>query len=60
MVNKLIKYFEIKDITRISYRNDINGLRAIAVISVVFYHADFKLFKGGWLGVDMFFVLFYT
>ena len=33
------------------------GLRAIAVLSVVLYHADFNLFKGGWLGVDIFFVI---
>ena len=56
-LNKLIKIFEIKNIDRIPFRNDINGLRAIAVIIVVFYHADFVLFKGGWLGVDMFFVI---
>ena len=56
-LNKLIKIFEIKNIDRIPFRNDINGLRAIAVIIVVLYHADFVLFKGGWLGVDMFFVI---
>lgn len=44
-------------IRRISFRNDLNGLRAIAVIAVVLYHSEFTLFKGGWLGVDMFFVI---
>ena len=45
------------NILRISYRNEINGLRAIAVISVVLYHAGYEQFNGGWLGVDIFFVI---
>jgi peptidoglycan/LPS O-acetylase OafA/YrhL len=48
---------DIKSISRIQFRNDITGLRAIAVLSVLFYHADFELFKGGWLGVDIFFMI---
>ena len=51
------KIFDISNIERIKYRKDINGLRAISVISVVLYHADIELFKGGWLGVDLFFVI---
>jgi peptidoglycan/LPS O-acetylase OafA/YrhL len=47
----------ITEIKRISFRNDINILRAISVISVLLYHAEFTLFKGGWLGVDIFFVI---
>jgi len=39
------------------YRPDIDGLRAIAVISVVFFHAKYPLFKGGFVGVDVFFVI---
>ena len=47
----------ISNIKRIAFRNDINGLRAVSVISVVLYHADIEIFKGGWLGVDLFFVI---
>ena len=53
----LLKSIDISYIKRISFRQDINGLRAVAVLAVVFYHADIELFKGGWLGVDIFFVI---
>ena len=53
----LYKLTDISSIKRISFRQDINGLRAIAVLAVVFYHAELELFKGGWLGVDIFFVI---
>jgi len=40
------------------YRSDIDGLRAIAVISVVFFHYSIgKFFGGGYVGVDIFFVI---
>ena len=39
------------------YRPDIQGLRAVAVLSVVAYHAGVPLFGGGYLGVDVFFVI---
>ena len=40
-----------------SYRAEIDGLRAIAVIGVIFFHADFESFSGGYIGVDVFFVI---
>jgi peptidoglycan/LPS O-acetylase OafA/YrhL len=57
MVKWIYKLADISNIKRISFRQDINGLRAIAVLAVVFYHAELELFKGGWLGVDIFFVI---
>lgn len=39
------------------YRKEIDGLRAIAVIPVILFHAGFSLFRGGFVGVDVFFVI---
>lgn len=45
------------DLSHPKYRADIDGLRAIAVISVVIFHAFPELIKGGFIGVDIFFVI---
>jgi peptidoglycan/LPS O-acetylase OafA/YrhL len=39
------------------YRREIDGLRAIAVLPVIFFHTGFKSFSGGFVGVDVFFVI---
>lgn len=39
------------------YRPEIDGLRALAVLPVVLFHAGYGLFQGGYVGVDIFFVI---
>ena len=47
----------IGDFYKLKYRAEIDGLRALAVIPVILFHAGFELFSGGFVGVDVFFVI---
>src|SRR3990167_8404871 len=44
-------------LNRKEYRPDIDGLRAIAIISVIIFHAFPSLLSGGFVGVDVFFLI---
>lgn len=48
---------ETLKVDKMSYRSEIDGLRALAVIPVIFFHAGFDFFSGGFVGVDVFFVI---
>ena len=39
------------------FRGDVDGLRAVAIVLVVAYHAGIPIFRGGFIGVDIFFVI---
>ena len=40
-----------------NYRREIDGLRAVAVVPVILFHAGLPVFPGGYVGVDVFFVI---
>lgn len=42
---------------KMKYRPEIDGLRAVAVIPVILFHAGYESFSGGFVGVDVFFVI---
>lgn len=42
---------------KIGYKPFVDGLRAVAVLSVILFHLKIEFFKGGYLGVDIFFVI---
>ena len=48
---------ELSSNRKISYRSDIDGLRAIAVLSVIAFHIAPAKLRGGFVGVDIFFVI---
>jgi peptidoglycan/LPS O-acetylase OafA/YrhL len=41
----------------LNYRREIDGLRALAVVPVILFHAGIETFSGGYVGVDVFFVI---
>ncbi|MHB1137576.1 MAG: acyltransferase family protein [Microthrixaceae bacterium] len=42
---------------KLGYQPSLDGLRAVSVLAVILYHADFALLPGGFLGVEVFFVV---
>jgi len=46
-----------KAIKRMKYRSEIDGLRAVAVLPVILFHGAVPGFSGGFVGVDIFFVI---
>lgn len=47
----------VKSNSQMNYRREIDGLRALAVIPVILFHAGIGVFSGGYVGVDIFFVI---
>ena len=46
-----------QDKLKMKYRPDIDGLRAVAILFVLFFHGGLKFFPSGFIGVDIFFVI---
>jgi peptidoglycan/LPS O-acetylase OafA/YrhL len=52
-----VHHYNLVTLSHPKYRADIDGLRAVAVLVVVFFHMFPKWLKGGFVGVDIFFVI---
>ena len=46
-----------KDIQKVFFRKELNGLRALSLFLVVIHHINKNLIPNGYLGVDIFFVI---
>ena len=54
---RVVTQDNIRGAQRIGYRSDIDGLRAISVLAVVLFHTFPTVVRGGFVGVDVFFVI---
>ena len=50
-------HHQLQFMIKFNYRPEIDGLRALAILPVVFFHAGYNLFSGGYIGVDVFFII---
>ena len=50
-------HHKLQFMTKFNYRPEIDGLRALSILPVVFFHSGYQLFSGGYVGVDIFFVI---
>ena len=54
---KYLAPLQVRRQNNMKYRPEIDGLRALSVVAVILFHAGFELFSGGFVGVDVFFVI---